>query len=98
MLGAAVMTYLLYGSYSAWETGAALTFLLFAFPFGVLGPMHFADVLPACLGQLKCRSLSVQEGGPCKRRDKAATPENVKAVEPKLCEDPLTGLRARGPS
>jgi len=37
MLGAVVMTYLLYGPYSAWETGAALTFLLFAFPFGVFG-------------------------------------------------------------
>ena len=37
MLGAAAMTYLLHGPYSVWETGAALTFLLFAFPFGVFG-------------------------------------------------------------
>ena len=59
--------------------------------------MHFADVLPACLGQLKCRSLSVQEGGPASART-AGTPENVKAVEPKLCEDLLKGLRSRGPS
>jgi hypothetical protein len=37
MLAAAAVTYLQYGPYSGWETGAALTFSLFAFPFGVFG-------------------------------------------------------------
>jgi hypothetical protein len=37
MLSAAAMTYLQHGPYSIWDSGAAVTFWVFAFPFTLIG-------------------------------------------------------------
>jgi hypothetical protein len=37
MLSAAAVTYLQHGPYSAWGSGAAVTFWVFAFPFALIG-------------------------------------------------------------
>jgi hypothetical protein len=37
MLSAAAVAYLQHGPYSAWDSGAAVTFWIFAFPLGLIG-------------------------------------------------------------